>query len=132
MPVDHTQVKLFTAVASNTGQAYIGSWDQFVVAEAGTLRAAVAVAQSLSSNVRLNSVDIFRQPSGVSAASNTATSILTAPISLTGNNTSVAGVITAANQRVAVGDILQLRTDTAAVGSLGFVNLSATIVILPD
>lgn len=132
MPVDHVSVKLFTAVASNTGQAYIGAWDSYVVAEPGSLFAAVAVAQSLSSNTRLNAVDIFLQPSGASAASNTSTSILTAPISLVGNNTSVAGTIRASNQRVATGDILQLKTDTAALGSLGFVNLYATVLIKPD
>ena len=131
MPVDHVSVKLFAAVASNAGQAYANALDSYVVAEPGTLFAAMAVAQSLSSSGRLNSVDIFLQPSGVSAASNTSTSILTSPISLVGNNTSVAGTIRASNQRVAAGDQLQLKADSG-VNQQAFLGLSATVLIKPD
>jgi hypothetical protein len=132
MPVDHVSVKLVAAVASNTGQAYIGAWDSYVVAEPGTLFAATAVAQSLTSSGRVNTVDIFLQPSGVSGASNSATSVLTAPIALASNNNAASGAIRASNQRVAVGDILQLKTDSGAAGSLAFGNLSATVLIKPD
>ena len=131
MPVDHVSIKLFVAVASNAGQAYANALDSYVVAEPGTMFAAVAVAQSLASSGRLNSVDIFLQPSGVSAASNSSASILVSPISLVGNNTSVAGSIRASNQRVAVGDILQLKADSGQ-NSQSFVGLSATVLVKPD
>lgn len=134
MPVDHTYLVLKSSSASNTGnaQSWMTTWDSFVVPEAGTVRAAYAVASALTSNSRLNQVDIFRQPSGVAGASNSSASILTAPISLTGANTSVAGVIAAGNQRVAAGDVLQLKSNEAGlVGGL-ISGLVATVLILPD
>ena len=134
MPVDHVYMTLKSSTASNTGnaQSWMTTWDSYVVPEAGTVRAAYAVATALTSNSRLNQVDIFRQPSGVSAASNSSASILTAPISLVGANTSVAGVIAAANQRVAAGDILQLKTnEQGTVGGL-ITGLVASVLILPD
>ena len=132
MPVDHISVKLSTASASNTGQAYIGAWDTYVVAEPGTIFAAAAVAQSVTSAARVNTADIYLQPSGVSGASNTATSVLVAPLAIASNNAVSVGQIRASNQRVAVGDQLQLKTDTALSGSLGFVGLTATVLIKPD
>lgn len=132
MPVDFVTARLYTASASNTGQAYIGSWDTWVSPVAGTIAGAIANAQSLTSSGRVNSVDIYLQPSGVSGASNSATSVLVAPLSLASNNNAVSGLVRASNQRVAVGDLLQLRTDTGAAGSLGFTGLSATVLIKPD
>lgn len=131
MPVDHVSVSLYAAMASNAGQQYANAFDSYVVAEAGSLFAVTAVAQSLTSSGRLNSVDVFLQPSGVSAASNSSSSILTAPISLVGNNTSVSGSIRASNQRVAAGDILQLKVDSGQPTG-AFVNLTATVLIKPD
>ena len=131
MPVDHVSIKLYASVASNAGQAYANALDSYVVAEAGSIFAAYAVAQSLTSAARLNSVEIHLQPSGVSAASNSSTSILTAPISLVGNNTSVAGSIRHSNQRVAAGDILQLKADSGN-NAAGFLGLAATVLIKPD
>ena len=134
MPVDHVYMTLKSSTASNTGnaQSWMTTWDSYVVPEAGTVRAAYAVATALTSNSRLNQVDIFRQPSGVSAASNSSASILTAPISLVGANASVAGVIAASNQRVAAGDILQLKTnEQGTVGGL-ITGLVASVLILPD
>ncbi len=132
MPVDHVSVKLRSSSASNTGQAYIGAWDQYVVAEPGTIFAAYAVARSLTSASRVNTVDIQLQTSGVSGASNSATSILVSPISLASNMVSSSQNIRASNQRVAPGDILQLVTDTGATSSIGFVDLNATVLIKPD
>ena len=134
MPVDHTTVKLAAAVASNTGnvQSWMTTWDSYVVPEAGTVRAVYAVASALTSNTALNQVDIFRQPSGVSAASNSSASVLVAPISLVGANTSVAGAIAAGNQRVAAGDILQLKTNEALNATGRITGLVATVLILPD
>lgn len=132
MPVDFVTARLYTAQASNTGQAYIGSWDTWVSPIAGTLVSVVANAQSLISASRVNSADIYLQPSGVSGASNSASSVLTTPLSLASNNNAVVGAIRASNQRVAVGDLLQLRTDSGVSGSLAFTGLSATVLIKPD
>lgn len=134
MPVDHVYTTLKSSTASNTGnaQSWMTTWDSYVVPEAGTVRAAYVVASALTSNSRLNQVDIFRQPSGVSAASNSSASILTAPISLVGANTSVAGVIAAGNQRVAAGDILQLKTNEQGTVGGVITGLVASVLILPD
>ena len=131
MPVDHTVYKLSTSRASNTGasQSYLSAWDSTVVAEAGTIRAVTAVASSLTSSGRLNSADIYRQPSGTTAASNSSLPVTTAPLALVGNNTAVVGSIAQSNQRVAAGDILQLKTD---IGAGEIVGLTATILVLPD
>ena len=134
MPVDHTTVKLAVAFASNTGnaQSWMTTWDSYVIPEAGTVRAVYAVASALTSNSALNQVDVYRQPSGVSAASNSSASLLIAPLSLVGANTSVSGAIAAANQRVAAGDILQLKTNEVLNAGGRITGLSATVLILPD
>lgn len=134
MPVDHTLYKLTASVASNTGgaQDYITSWDSISVAEAGTLRAVSFVATSLTSNTAAHAADVYRQPSGVAAASNSGQSVLTAPVSITGVNASVTGTIAAGNQRVAAGDILQLRTNEKLVATGRILGLTATVLVLPD
>lgn len=134
MPVDHTLVKLQVAVASNTGgaQDFITAWDSYAIAEPGTLRGVSFVATSLTSNTAAHQVDIYRQPSGIAAASNSGASVLTAPVSITGVNAVVNGSIAAGNQRVAAGDILQLRTNEKLVATGRITGLEATVLILPD
>jgi hypothetical protein len=135
MPVDHIYVKLGPAVASNTGNAqnWITAWDSYVIPEAGTIRAVTAVANSLTSNTAVHQVDVFRQPSGVSGASNSSASVLTAPLSLASNNNAVTSTsIAAGNQRVAAGDILQLKTNEALNATGRVTGLVATVLILPD
>lgn len=135
MPVDNIYAKLTAAVASNTGgaQDWITAWDSYVVPAAGSIRGAYFdVAGSITSNSAAHQADVFRQPSGVAAASNTGASILTAPVSLLGVNTSVAGSIAAGNQRVAAGDILQLKTNEKLVATGRLTGLTATVLILPD
>ena len=134
MPVDHTSAVLKSSTASNTAnaQSWMTAWDSYVIPEAGTIRGVYAVASALTSNSRLNQVDVFRQPSGVSAASNSSVSILVAPLSLVGANTSVSGVVAASNQRVAAGDILQLKTNEQGTVGGVITGLVAVVLILPD
>lgn len=134
MPVDHTLYRLSAAVASNTAgaQNFITAWDTAVVAEAGTILGAMIVAQSITSNTTVQQADIYRQASGVSGASNTSTSILTAPISLASNANAATGVISQAGARVAAGDLLQLKTNERNSTGGGLFGLTATVRIQPD
>lgn len=134
---DRYVLTLRTAVASNTGGPYTATWDRAVVPASGTLRSARAVATSITSNARQNTVDIYNQasadPTGVAAASNTATSILARPITLPYSGVAVAGTISEAGVRVDAGDILELRTDAASIAAQpSFANLVATVEIERD
>lgn len=134
MPIDHTLIRLSVASASNTGgaQNFITAWDTAVVPEAGTVRSAVFVASSLTSNTAVQQVDVFRQAGGVSGASNSSTSILTAPVSLASNANAAFGVVSQAGSRVAAGDMLQLKTNEALNASGKILGLTATVRIDPD
>mgnify|MGYP001573706881 CR=1 FL=1 len=130
---DRYPLHLATALASNTGGPYTAVWDEAIVPEAGTLRAVVASTSSLASNARTNSVDIYLQPDAPAAGSNTATTVLIAPITLVNDNDAVEGSIRASNARVAVGERLQLRTYADNVGSQpAFLRLRATVLIERD
>ncbi len=130
---DRYALTLRSSVASNTGGPYATTWDRVVVTSPGTLRAVYAVAQTLTSNARTNSVDIYRQPDAPSAGSNTAATVLITPITLVNNNDAVAGSIRAGNDRVAAGDQLQLRTDAGTAGAAAaFGQLAATVEIERD
>lgn len=130
---DRYALVLKTALASNTGGPYTAIWDQAVVPSAGTITTAWAVATSLSSNARQNTADVFLQTDAPSAGSNTATTVLVTPITLANNRDSVQGTVRAGNNRVAAGDIVQLRTDAATAGSTpSFVGLTATVEIERD
>jgi hypothetical protein len=135
MPVDHSYYELKAAVASNTGNAqnWMTTWDSQVVVEAGSIRGVAFVASSLTSNTAVQQADVFRQVSGVSGASNSAVSVLTAPVSLASNNVGVTTTsIAAGNQRVAAGDILQLKTNEALNATGTILGLRATVIVLPD
>lgn len=130
---DRYVLKLATAFASNTGGPYTATWDRAVVTSAGTLRAAYAVASSITSNTTTNAVDIYRQPDAPAAGSNTATTVLVSPITLVNNRDAVAGTIRASNDRVAAGDVLELRTSMSNVGSQpGFSTLTASVEVERD
>ena len=101
------------SVASNF--AYTTTHQRVVVAEAGTIRSAYAFATSVTSNGTFPSkVDFYRQPSAPALGSNTATTILTTPITVPLDLSSAAGTIRASNARVAAGDMLELRTSVNA------------------
>lgn len=130
---DRYVLTLATAFASNTGGPYTATWDRAVVTSTGYVRAAYAVATSITSNTTQNQVDIFRQPDAPAAGSNTATSVLTSPITLVNNRDAVAGTIRASNDRVSAGDVLELRTNMSNAGSQpGFTVLRATVEIERD
>lgn len=130
---DSYLITLGTSVASNTGGPYTAIWDRAVVPAAGTIRGAWAVAQSLASNVRTNSVDIYLQSDAPSAGSNTGATVLVDPIVLLNDNDAVSGTIRAANDRVSAGQQLQLRTYADNIGAQpAFLALKATVVIEAD
>lgn len=130
---DRYVLPLKTALASNTGGPYTATWDRAVVPATGTIRSAWAVAQSLASNSHTNRVDIYYQPDAPSAGSNTATTVLTDPITLVNDSDAVAGTISQAGARVTAGGQLQLRTYSGNIGSQpSFLALSATIEIERD
>jgi hypothetical protein len=130
---DRYVVKLATAIASNTGGPYTATWDRAVVTSAGTLRTAWAVSPSIASNAHTSRVDIYRQTDAPSVGSNTATTILVDPIVLINNRDAVQGTIRASNDRVAVGDTLELRTYSGNLGSQpAFLNLTASVEIERD
>lgn len=130
---DRYALTLRSAVASNTGGPFVTAWDRVVVTSAGTIRVAFAVAQSLTSNGRQNTVDIYRQGDAPSVGSNTAATILVDPITLTNNNDAATSSIRAGNDRVAAGDQLQLRTYADTGGpTAAFTNLTATVEIERD
>lgn len=130
---DRYVLTLHTALASNTGGPYTATWDRAVVPVTGTIRTVRAVATALSSNARENTVDIFNQPDAPSAGSNTATTVLVSPITLSNDLAGAAGTIRDSGKRVDAGDILQLRTyaDTTAA-TPAFTGLSATVEIERD
>ena len=130
---DRYLITLGTAMASNTGGPYTAVWDRAVAPANGTIRSAWAVAASLTSNARTNSVDIFLQTDAPAAGSNTATSVLVSPITLVNDNDAVEGTIRAAADRVVAGEQLQLRTYADTTGpQQAFLALKATVVIEGD
>ena len=130
---DRYLITLGTALASNTGGPYTAIWDRAVVPAAGTIRGAWAVAQSLTSNARTNSVEIYLQSDAPSAGSNTGSTVLVEPITLVNDNDAVQGTIRASNDRVTAGQQLQLRTYADTTGSeQAFLALKATVVIEGD
>jgi hypothetical protein len=134
MPVDHTLYRLSAAAASNTGgaQDYITAWDTAVIAEPGTILGVAFAASSLTSNTAVHQVDVYRQASGVSGASNSATSVLTAPVALASNAAAATGVVSQAGARVATGDLLQLKTNEKLVATGRILGLTATVRVQPD
>ena len=130
---DRYVLKLQAAVASNTGGPYTTTWDRAVVPSTGTIRSAWVAAPSVTSNARVSTVDIFLQPDAPAAGSNTATTVLVAPVTIVNDNDAVEGTIRASNPRVTAGDQLQLRTDAGTLGAQpAFTNLTATVEIERD
>lgn len=127
---DRYTLELETAVASNTGGPYTHAWDRVIVPATGVVRTVSAVALSITSNTITNSVDIYRQTDAPAAGSNTATSILTSPITLLNNRDVVFGVLSEPGSLVTAGDVLELRTYAKNSGSQpAFQNLGATVEI---
>ena len=58
---DRLVTTLRTAIASNTGGPFTATWDRAPVTSAGTIRAVVATAASITSNARQNTVDVYLQ-----------------------------------------------------------------------
>lgn len=132
MPDRHV-LQLHAAVASNTGGPFVTTWDAAVVPFAGTIRNVEIVATSLASNARQNSVDIYYQSDDPSFASNTATTVLTDPVTLTDNMDAASGTVSQAGARVARGGQLQLRTYADTNGAAAaFSGLRASIEIERD
>lgn len=124
---------LRTAIASNTGGPFTATWDRVPVAAAGTIRSVVAVSPSIASNVRVNQVDVYYQSDAPAVGSNTATSVLTSPITLVNNNDAATGTVSQAGARIAEGGQLQLRTYADNVGSQpAFTNLAVTVLVERD
>ena len=115
------------SVASNFD--YTTTHQRVVVNEAGTIRSAYAFATSVTSNGTFPSkVDFYRQPSAPALGSNTAATILVTPITVPLDLSSAAGTIRASNDRVAAGDMLELRTSVnASNGEL--INVGGSISI---
>ena len=118
------------SVASNFD--YTTTHQRVVVNEAGTIRSAYAFATSVTSNGTFPSkVDFYRQPSAPALGSNTAATILVTPITVPLDLSSAAGTIRASNDRVAAGDMLELRTSVnASNGEL--INVGGSISIERD
>ena len=130
---DRLVYRLSTAIASNTGGPYVTTWDRVPVTSAGTIRAVVAVAPTITSNARQNTVDVYYQADAPAAGSNTATTVLVDPITLTNNNDAVAGTVRHSGARVAAGGQLQLRTDAGNLGAQpSFNSLSASVEVEAD
>jgi hypothetical protein len=122
-----------TALASNTGGPFTAIWDRVVVPSAGTIRTVWAVAASLTSNARQNTVDVYNQGDAPAAGSNTATSVLVSPITLSNDLDSAEGTISEAGARVDAGDVLELRTYASTAGAIpSFVGLTASVEIERD
>jgi hypothetical protein len=127
---DRYTLELRTAFASNTGGPYTHAWDRVIVPATGVVRGVWAGAVSLASNAYVNTVDIYRQADAPAAGSNTATTILTAPISLVNNRDVASGIPSEPGSLLNAGDTLELRTysgTTAATPS--FITLGATVEI---
>ena len=129
---DRLAYSLGTAITSNTGGPFTATWDRAPVVSAGTIRSVVAVSPSITSNARQNQVDVYVQTDAPSVGSNTATSVLTIPITLVNNNDAVVGTVSHAGSRVAVGDQLQLRTYSDNVGSGPSGSVYVTVLVEPD
>lgn len=130
---DRYVLQLHTALASNTGGPFTATWDRAVVPFTGTVRNVEVVAASLASNARQNSVDIYYQADAPAAGSNTATTILVDPVTLTNNHDAVSGSVRASGTRVTRGGQLQLRTYADNLGAQpAFIGLSAAVVIERD
>lgn len=127
---DRYTLPLRTAFASNTGGPFTHAWDRVIVPATGTVRTVWAVAVSLASNARTNSVDIYRQTDSPAAGSNSATSILTSPITLVNDRDVESGIPSQPGSLVTAGDVLELRTyaDTTAA-TPAFQNLTASVEI---
>lgn len=118
------------SVASNF--EYTTTHQRVVVNEAGTIRSAYAFATAVTSNGTFPSkVDYFLQPSAPALGSNTATTILTSPITVPLDLSSAAGTIRASNARVAAGDMLELRTSVNATNG-ELTNVGGTIELERD
>jgi hypothetical protein len=131
MPMpDRYTVQLKTAWASNTGGPYQTVWDRAIVMATGTVRTVAATALSLASNSIQNSVEVFRPADAPAYGSNSARSILQAPITLGVNRDVVFGVVTQPGSLVTAGDVLELRTysDTPG-GTQSFGGLIASVEI---
>lgn len=130
---DRVLYTLRTAIASNTGGPFTATWDRVAVTSAGTIRSVVAVAPTITSNARQNTVDVFLQSDAPSAGSNTATTVLVSPITLSNDNAAGTGSIRHATARVTTGDQLQLRTYADTPGAQpSFLNLTATVEVERD
>ena len=130
---DRYVLTLATALASNTSGPYTATWDRAVVPSAGTIRTVSAVATSITSNTRVNTVDIYRQTDAPALGSNTATTVLVSPITLVNPRASATGTIRHSGSRVAAGEALELRTDMNNAGSQpGFLDLTATVELERD
>jgi len=118
------------SVASNF--AFTTTHQRVVVSASGTIRSAYAFATTVTSNgTQPSTVDIYLQPSAPALGSNTATTVLTTPITIPLDLSSAAGTIRASNPRVAAGDMLELRTSVnASNGEL--INVGGTIEIEKD
>ena len=118
------------SVASNF--EYTTAHQRVVVTEAGTIRSAYAFATSVTSNGTFPSkVDFYRQPSAPVLGSNTGSSVLVSPITIPLNLSSATGTIRASNDRVAAGDMLELRTSVNATNG-ELVNVGGTIELERD
>ena len=118
------------SVASNF--EYTTTHQRVVVNEAGTIRSAYAFATAVTSNGTFPSrVEFFLQPSAPALGSNTATTILTSPITIPLNLSSAQGTIRASNARVAAGDMLELRTSVNATNG-ELTNVGGTVEIERD
>lgn len=128
---DRYTVQLQTAWASNTGTGpYQSTWDRAIVAATGVVRTVSATALSLSSNSIKNTVDIFRQTNSPAGGSNTATSILTSPMTLTNDRVVIFGTPSEPGSLVTAGDVLELRTYSDTAGGIrSFTGLRATVEI---
>lgn len=130
---DRYVLGLRTAIASNTGGPYTAVWDRAVVPATGTIRAAWAAAQSVTSNAFTSKVDIYYQSDAPAAGSNTGTTVLVDPIDIINDNDAARGTIRASGARVTAGGQLQLRTYSGNGGSKpAFQNLTASVVIERD
>ena len=127
---DRYVLPLRTALASNTGGPYTATWDRVVVPSAGTIRNVWAVATSLSSNGRQNTVDIYNQADAPAAGSNTGSSVLVSPITLSNDRDAASGTVSQAGNYVDAGDVLELRTYADTSGATpSFIGLTATVEI---
>ncbi len=118
------------SVASNF--EYTTTHQRAVVTEAGTIRSAYAFATSITSNgVFPSKVDFYLQPSAPALGSNTASTILVNGITVPLDLSSAAGTIRASNQRVAAGDMLELRTSVNATNG-DLTDVGGTIEIERD